>query len=315
MKQTVQRNSGARFYWRGRMVCAVASLLILTSAAAWGQEKTLAVGNVIPVRDVLGRNWSGTSGDPDGSCRVEIRRTGTGGFICSPTNSPEAIATHNPLVTNSYLGCSVVGANPGTFSKAVAWSALDPSAAYFVRVFDRSDPSVAIYYADSSLFVRPSDEVTFSVNPEFGIQKLVSTGDVDVDTDGDGLPDAMEMEMGLDPNSADTDGDGYSDYFEALYPDYLDPNDETDPPLVIHINQPELVESDPYTVSWDTIPVPGMEYILEWTDALPYEYLFTAPVTNIIATDTNLVIAVDEWVRTNVPPKGFFRVLVPYSMP
>lgn len=32
-----------------------------------------------------------------------------------------------------------------------------------------------------------------------------------VDTDGDGITDAREMELGTDPNSADTDGDGLTD--------------------------------------------------------------------------------------------------------
>lgn len=37
------------------------------------------------------------------------------------------------------------------------------------------------------------------------------------DTDGDGLPDAYELEKGLNPNVADTDGDGLSDGYESLY--------------------------------------------------------------------------------------------------
>ena len=32
-----------------------------------------------------------------------------------------------------------------------------------------------------------------------------------VDTDGDGLSDSEEIELGLDPQKSDSDGDGYSD--------------------------------------------------------------------------------------------------------
>ena len=40
------------------------------------------------------------------------------------------------------------------------------------------------------------------------------TSDVDTDTDGDGIPDQMETELGFDPNKADTDGDQLTDYYE-----------------------------------------------------------------------------------------------------
>ncbi|MDE6688216.1 MAG: hypothetical protein K2K17_12960 [Lachnospiraceae bacterium] len=40
--------------------------------------------------------------------------------------------------------------------------------------------------------------------------------DWSVDTDGDGLPDALEEEIGIDPEVSDTDGDGLSDYEEIF---------------------------------------------------------------------------------------------------
>ncbi|MCP3105043.1 VWA domain-containing protein [Myxococcus sp. K15C18031901] len=41
----------------------------------------------------------------------------------------------------------------------------------------------------------------------------------DADTDGDGLSDAREAEIGTDPNKVDTDGDGFSDGVEVYFRD------------------------------------------------------------------------------------------------
>ena len=49
-------------------------------------------------------------------------------------------------------------------------------------------------------------------------------GDEDVDTDGDGLTDAEEEELGTDPNNPDTDGDGFEDGAEVA--NGLDPNSQ-----------------------------------------------------------------------------------------
>ena len=50
-----------------------------------------------------------------------------------------------------------------------------------------------------------------------------------VDTDGDGLPDTYENEIGTDPNNPDTDGDGLSDGTEVLGDNKTDPlNPDTD---------------------------------------------------------------------------------------
>jgi thiol-disulfide isomerase/thioredoxin len=44
----------------------------------------------------------------------------------------------------------------------------------------------------------------------------------DVDTDGDGLTDLEEADLGTDPAVADSDGDGFDDYEESLSGDPLD---------------------------------------------------------------------------------------------
>ena len=48
------------------------------------------------------------------------------------------------------------------------------------------------------------------------LNAVTSTPAQTVDSDGDGLSDAREVELGTDPNKADTDGDGLSDGDEVL---------------------------------------------------------------------------------------------------
>ena len=67
-------------------------------------------------------------------------------------------------------------------------------------------------------------------------------------------------------------------------------------------------------MSWWTIPVPGMTYHLQyrpqWVDEEAYSNIWSGT-----ATETLLDIDVQDWVGTNEPPKGFFRVTVPYPGP
>ena len=59
-------------------------------------------------------------------------------------------------------------------------------------------------------------------------------GESGVDSDGDGLSDALEEELGSDPNKVDSDGDGWSDGEEV--DQYTDPTKRKD---------------HPYTGGWD----------------------------------------------------------------
>lgn len=62
------------------------------------------------------------------------------------------------------------------------------------------------------------------VNPENPDPIDPENPDIDwsLDTDGDGLPDVLEEEIGTDPEAADTDGDGLSDY-EEIFITWTDP--------------------------------------------------------------------------------------------
>jgi len=223
------------------------------------------------------------------------------------------LEAYNPLVTNSYLGRGVVGVNPGIYSETFTnRSVLATNATYYVRVFDRPDPSAAIYYADTAPFFGPPVEVP-SINPEFGALTRVDGTYPDPDSDGDGLPDAVEFDLSLDPNDPDYDDDGYNDWFESHFWDYLNPK-VADPSLEIQINAPAQLTVDPHTVSWWTIPVPAMTYYLQyrpqWMDEDSYSNIWSGA-----ATETYLDVDVEEWVQTNSPIKGFFRVVVPYEGP
>lgn len=286
------------------MVLALAMLPI----GAHAQDISISVGNNIPVQDFLGHVFPGTPGNPDGSCQVEIRQTHTGNVILPPAHGQ--LETYNPLITNSHLGRGVVGTDhSGTYSETFKdRSVLATNSTYYARVFDLSK----IYYADTAPFFGPPSGVS-SINPEFRTNRLlVSTGEADVDSDDDGIPDAMEMEMGLDPSSPDTDGDGFDDFFEAINDTYLRP---TEPDrLTIQINAPSEGAVEPYSVSWDSFRLPNMWYHLQFRPLLDGGAAFSN-IWSGTATDEYLDVNVQDWAGTNDPPKGFFRVLVPYGLP
>lgn len=70
------------------------------------------------------------------------------------------------------------------------------------------------------------------------IVQFYSAGNMDIDSDGDGLPDAREMFVHkTDPNNSDSDGDMLSDYQE-LYGNFTDPNNNDTSLPVVWISAP-----------------------------------------------------------------------------
>ena len=59
-------------------------------------------------------------------------------------------------------------------------------------------------------------------------EKQIGTDPNNVDTDGDWISDKVEMEIGTDPMKMDTDNDGIDDFNERYTYECLDPNDPTD---------------------------------------------------------------------------------------
>ena len=261
----------------------------------------LAVGNVTPATDVLGRTLPGNDLDPD-PCLVEIRKAGPGGYIVPPDPVTGAGDTnYNPLVRNTHIGHGAIGTRSGLFSE-IFTNRLEGGVSYFARVFDRTTAEAALYYADSALFDEPSSEAT-ELHVTFASMRLVS-GEADIDSDGDGIPDALELEeFGTDPTAKDTDEDGYDDGFEVAYDDYLDPGE----PDVNELRVTGLEDGGDYRAAWWAIP--GVAYRLEfrpaWIDGIAYTQVWSGA-----ASGTNLEISVQNWMLTN-RPKGFFRYTVP----
>lgn len=264
---------------------------------------SLDIGNTTAVFDQLDRPLQGTWNFPDTAARVEIRETTGAGGIAPP--DPDTGAGNdglNPLVRTSYMGMGVVGENPGKFSENFP-TRIESGKWYYARVYTAAEPSNAMYYANSARFTEvPPDQinvVTF-IDVDFGPLQRVD-GSTDVDSDGDGIPDDMENTItGTDPTNRDSDFDGFSDWFELHYSEYMSAN-EPDEPLTVTL-------TDAATVDWRTIPVPGFGYVLEFTDAMPYEAAFTETVWSGTATDADLSVPVADWIGTNSTIKGFFRV-------
>lgn len=284
------------------------AMLVAVCAAIGGAQAqivpSLDVGNTAPVFDLLGRPLQGTWNFPETAARVEIRETTGGGGIAPPDPvTGEGNDALNPLVRVTYMGAGVIGDNPGRFSANFP-ERIDAAKRYYARVYDAPSPSNAVYFANSATFTEVSPDqinVATLINIVFGGLQRVD-GTPDVDTDGDGLPDWMEAELGTSPTRPDTDGDGYNDRFEVVHEAYLNRSDLD--PAEIRID-PTGVEGE-YTASWWAIP--GVAYRLEYTDAMTDPEAFVE-IRNGTAATTNLSFEVDEWVTNS--PMGFFRWTIP----
>ena len=283
---------------------------------------SVALGNQEPVKDAIGRNLPGNWERPDIASRVEIRSVGTG--IVAPDPQTGKSDEANPLVALSFIGENMIGANLGKFSHTLSDRSKLAGGA-FARVYDHRAPQDATYYWDSQVIQDVPEnewEVERSLDVIFGARQVIDTVNYpgDPDTDGDGIPDAMEIaEFGTNKDLADTDGDGYDDLFEVLYGQYLQPID-ADPSLTIELTRevaPEGSPPEPTFLSWDTIPVPDMEYVVQFRPIWEDEEAFTN-ITNIwggAGTNERIELDVQEWLDESGFERGFFRVRVPYERP
>jgi hypothetical protein len=298
---------------------AVAAVLMATAAGAGAAiVDSLYLGNRTPLRDVLERPVQGTWGDDPAECaRIEIREVGAGIVAPNPITG-ESDNEANPLFIETRMGENAVGRNPGRFS-VVLPNRLQEGVLYFARVLD----PVAPYFADSEPFQAPTTtrKTQASVDVVFQEMRLISGGD-DVDSDGDGVPDAMELAMGMDPDSPDSRGDGWDDLLVLMLGDYLNPTNANwieiaiDTPS-IPANSPARQDADLYFVSWWSIP--GIWYRLEYRTAAlddeddegAWEEVWTG-----MAEEDELAVNIDELLLEEDDGTGFFRVwAMPYYEP
>lgn len=121
------------------------------------------------------------------------------------------------VLTNPEGHLAMTGSD-GTYTLCVGSEAL-----YAVTAYKKGNYS-------QRLDVPMAEGVTSIAN--FTLPIIPTTGEEYVDTDMDGLRDAVELVIGTDPNLADTDGDGISDFNEINYdgdPTAFDPERDLNP--------------------------------------------------------------------------------------
>ncbi len=273
---------------------------------ASAQVISVSVGNEVPVRDPIGRIMPGRNGFPDSSPLVEIRQATQWGIIVAPDPETGEGSPANPLMANSYLGKNSILPDSGLFGE-IFTNRLSADAKFYARVFDRPTPGQSIYYADSGLFEGSSNNVAY-ITVEFGGWKLRSTGAADMDTDGDGIPDAMESDLGLNEGDPDTDNDGWDDLFELLHPDYLQATEPNPIELEVEFAEYDLDTEElvsPTVAGWWTIP--NIPYRLVFTEDMR-DPAWTNMVWNGVASDGRLEVDIQDWMDAAFR-RGFFRVV------
>ena len=279
--------------------------------ACAGIQKPLFVGNQSPVKDVLGRPLPGSWGaDPSSCSLVEIRRAGTNSnavVVAPSVTNGVANELLNPLLISTQIGKNVLGENPGMFCEALADrlpTASGSTVWFFARVYDSSTVTGANYYADSELFAAPSVtsvNVQSAVNVIFGSMKAIRS-EGELDSDHDGIPDVLEIELGTDPWLLDTDGDGFDDGFEVVH--NMDPSEAY--AFDILVSRKSTVPLSPpvvtntHQVRWPSVP--GVAYRLEQKDAMQDEKSY-GEYWSGTASDSNTSVDVDT-----ATTQGFFRV-------
>jgi len=107
-----------------------------------------------------------------------------------------------------------------------------------------------------------------------------------VDTDGDGIPDALEKLLGTDPNKADTDGDGYNDKTEILSGyDPLGAGKVVTDKKILAANVGRIVTD--YNSTWYINPVDGLRYLLNSDQPQEIQKLFASLAIGISNADLN----------------------------
>jgi len=186
-----------------------------------------------------------------------------------PANFENLLFNQYDKDRSAYLGEGMVGPvgpsvaiNPGSqgglsepFRPSII--ATQPNCKFYYRMDGATDWTLA----DSELLPQIVDDAVVEVfaKSEAGVPGSVVSCEyrflsdsASRDSDNDGVPDAIEKELGLDPTSgADADGDGYTDLAELVYElDQLEDGISYDPSPAVN---PETYPSEDYPVAMDVV--------------------------------------------------------------
>ena len=181
---------------------------------------------------------------------------------CATSQRVEVVATVNqtpsPGTATDTVACNVAGVGgPNTVDLDTTLSGADPG--IWELVSFPTGGSLAIGNDNVVDFIGlPDGDYVFRFTttgssepcPNASVEVTVSVSDCRVDTDGDGLLDQEEIELGTSPTNPDTDGDGLTDGEEVLGVDDLatiavperasDPLDPCDPFLTPDCNPEDI---------------------------------------------------------------------------
>lgn len=254
--------------------------------------------------------------------KVSNNRTNLNCYV--PTDDPDyapTIAQRNPTILSFPIGTGDIDRSPGVFSVHLSSTnynvgdyRIQNGSNYFVVVFDPTET----YFRMSTNFCVRSGSTGINHYPKFRSwaaitnQEPGSTQPVYLDTtdsDGDGLTDQFEAEIGTDPANPDTDGDGFSDQFEYVH--YMDPLSKYQPDFRLtteYISEGAL-EGTLYDLTWNAGV--DLKYSVEYSTALPSGEQ-SGVWSNILTTNAtaNFVIYnVNEFIENpDGSPTGFFRL-------
>ncbi|NDV15589.1 T9SS type B sorting domain-containing protein [Muricauda sp. TY007] len=236
-----------------------AAMLTLTANASVADESTVSYtwydaptgGNIVGTSATYTTNtltettsfYVSASANGCESDRVEV--------VATITDTPNAGTATNTSACNVAgnggpnvidLDDTLIGADPGT------WAIItDPSNGDLSIGSDNNIDFTGLATGD---YVFEYTTATEAPCLPTSVQVTISVSDCTVDTDGDGLTDGEETNLGTDPNNPDTDGDGLTDGEEVLAVDdpstdavpenATDPLDACDPFLTPDCNPEDI---------------------------------------------------------------------------